>query len=545
MGKKELPTFRECVEARYQNDTVMNGFATLLVILTPLAVLLIVFLLSGTDTAYGVLSDYMEKAFVICVCFEAYVLLIVVYRLYTRLIKHSKRDKMWMMALVEYARSKGADTKKLEYSMKDARRKEHFVLRPVAVLLLVLMFMFIVWTIMEAVPYIEDLNGGNKDFVIMMGGQAVMALDVVYIAIIGGYVLMFLAMIFVFIPTVKYAGRHEFNQVQFSRSFCNTMGTVGLHFKPMTQIVNRKSAFLALILMMFTGMYASAVYTFLIFRDMNNHLMNQWEYESELLRAVESDGACGFDNEFYSGLVETDRKGRPKKMSQNKLSKRTKRMAREQNTLPWILVIAEVFLVVLLGNYILKIIALGCMMTDDIENYVVTLETVKDIPFQSWINILLVFMDTFFVLTMIDSIMGIASRKASSWRKVVRSCITFVIPLWISAFITNASGMSHLFDFNVYITTAILYDVMLMMVVSDRIRRYYTPAGYETPAIKSWVRFAFWGNLVSTATAGAAAFSDDALEAFDGAEFTGMASGSPHKGLDLKEMKRRKDSGKP
>ncbi len=537
MAKKAVPTFRECVDARYQNDTVMNGFATLLVILTPLAVLLIVFLLSTTDSTYGVLSDYIEKAVVICIAFESYVLLIVVYRLYTRLTKHSKRDRMWMMSLTEYARSKGADTKKLEYSMKQAFRKEHFFVKPIAILLLAMMFVFLLWTVMEAVPYIEDLNGGNKDFVIIMAGEIVANIDVAFIAILGGFVLMFFAMLFVFIPTVKYAGNHEFRQVEFTKVFCSTMATVGIQFRPMTQVVNRKSAFLALLLMMFTGMYAMIFYTFILFRDMNNHLMNQWEYEAELLRAVESDGRTGFDNEFYQQLVVRDRKGRQKKISQRKLSKKTKLLARDQNSLPGILVIAELFLVVLLGNYILKIISLGCMMTDDIDSYIITLDTIGDISFQSWTNILLVVMDTYFVFTMIDSIMGIASRKASSWRKVVRSSITFVIPLWISAFITNASGMGHLFDFNVYVTTAILYDVMLLMIVSDTIRRYYTPAGYETPRIRSWVRYAVWGNIVSTATA-ATAFADDA---FDGTEFNGMASGSVADGLDLKKLDRRKD----
>ena len=47
-----------------------------------------------------------------------------------------------------------------------------------------------------------------------------------------------------------------------------------------------------------------------------------------------------------------------------------------------------------------------------------------------------------------------------------------------------------------YITTAILYDVLLVMIVSYSIRKFYTPAGYDTPGIRSWVRFALWGNIV-------------------------------------------------
>ena len=535
MGKKGngVPTFRQCVDARYQNDLVMNGFATLLVILVPMLVLLVVFMLSRTDSTYGILSDYIEKATVLCIVFESYVMMIIVYMLYTRLTKHSKRDRMWMLSLTEYARSKGARTDKLEYSMRKVLRKEHFLIKPVAMILLAAMFLFVLWVAIEAVPYIDDLNGNNKDFFIIFGGTTVLTLDIVYVAILGGFLMMFLMMIFVFIPTVSFPGAHEKRQVAYTEQLYRALGAVGIEILPMTKVVRRMPIIVALMLIIFTGGYGSIFLTFRMFRDMNNHLMNEWVYEAELLRAVESDGAKGFDDEFYDRSPEKMRKSnrRPRTGS---FARKMKAMVREENKLPGILLIAELFLLVLLGNYMLKMIALGCMMADEVENYIITLDTWRDIPTQSWINVALVIMDTFFIKTMIDSILGIASRKASSWRKVVRSCITFVIPLWISAFITNASGMSHLFDFNVYITTAILYDVMLMMIVSYNIRSYYTPAGYDMPKVRSWIRYAVWGNIVTTATAGTA-FADDA---FDGTEFSGAASGFPK---DAMRPKRRRD----
>ena len=63
----------------------------------------------------------------------------------------------------------------------------------------------------------------------------------------------------------------------------------------------------------------------------------------------------------------------------------------------------------------------------------------------------------------ISALLGIASRRPSSWRKVARSCITFVIPLWISELFIPATGISNLFSFNVYLSTAILYNVLLIM----------------------------------------------------------------------------------
>ena len=514
MAKKGIPTFRQCVDARYQNDLVMNGFATFLVILAPMIVLIIVYILSRTDTSYGILSDYVEKATVLCIVFESYVIMIIVYMLYSRLAKHSKRDRMWMLSLTNYAGSKGADTDKLNAWLKEFSRREHFRLRPIALLLLVAMFLFVLWVAVEAIPYIDDLSGGNKDVVISSGGSAIMTLDVAYVAIAGGFILMFLMMLFVFIPTVSFPGSHERRQMAFTKRLYEALGSAGVDILPMTQVVRRMPVFLALVLVIATGGYASFFLTFKMFRDMNTHLMNQWVYEAELLRAVESDGANGFDDEFYDRSPEKVRKG-SKRAATKRFAKKTRRMVRQENRLPRILLVAELFLIVLLGNYMLKMIAIGCMMSDEIENYIITLDNWRDIPSQSWINIALLIMDAFFIKTMIDSILGIASRKASSWRKVVRSCVTFVIPLWISAFITNASGMAHIFDFNVYITTAILYNVMLIMIVSYTIRSFYTPAGYDMPKVRSWVRYAFWGNIIPAATAGTA-FADDA---FDGNTF--------------------------
>ena len=537
MRKKEVISFRECVNARYQNDLVMNGFATFLVMIVPLIVLFVVSTLSRTDGQYSVLSDYMDKAVVLCLAFEAYVIVIIIYKLYTRLAKHSQRDKIWMMSLIEYARSKGANTDKMRSMLSEVRGKERFVIHPLAVLFLIMTFIFLVWVIMEAVPFISDLGGGNRDIGIMVGNTTLMTVDVVYPAIIGGFVMVMLMMVFVFIPVFIFPHAHEKRQVQFTRHMVNALDAVGIRVMPMTQVVKKVPFILVFPIIMFTGGYGFFFLVFRVFRDMNNHLMNEWVYEAELLEAVESDGAYGFTSEFYDRSPDKLRDGRKHSRMARRFSKRMKQMVREENRLPAILLLAELFLLVLLGNYMLKLIALGCMISDEIDIYMFTLDTIRDLPRDALVNVALILMDLFFIITMIDSILGIASRRASSWRKVVRSCFTFVIPLWLSAFVTNASGMSHLFDFNVFITTAILYDMLLMMIVSYDIRRFYTPAGYEMPRIRTWIRYAVWGKIVAAVAANAAAFAEDA---FSGVEVSGAAGGSSKDGLDYGKLKKKR-----
>ena len=505
--KKEIPTFRQSVDLRYQTDLVMNGHASALVLLTPLLVLLIVYILSQSDTMYGILSDYWEKAVVVCIAVELFVIMVIVYKLYTRLIKHSKRDVIWMQSLLEYARSKGGYTKDMEKAIRKTRRKEKFRFRFIPKFLLIVMFVFMSWVLLYATPAISSLEGGNELFNLMIGGESVFSIDIVYIALMAGMIPTFAMMVVVFIPLVKFPYAHENRQVTFSRHLANSLHQVGVKVMPMTPIVKNMSIFLNLFMFFITMGLWYPIMIYKVFRNMNNHLMNEWFYETEVLKAVESDGAEGFDSVLFEMSPDRKKRTKKKKMSRKKFARKMRSKVLNENAMPGVLFIAELFLIVLCANYILKMIALECVMTDDIDLYRFTIDTIRDVPLTVFLNTLLIVLDLFFMMGMIDSILSIASRKAAAWKKVVRSCVTFVIPLWISAFITNSTGLSHIFDFNVYITTAILYDVLLMMIVSYAIRKFYTPAGYDTPPIRSWIRFALWGNIVKSE--GSDAFEDD------------------------------------
>ena len=507
-GKKSLPSFRECVESRYQFDLVMNGIATLLVLLVPLAVMGIVRALSDSDGKFSVLADYWPKIVIICLCIEAFVTMIVIYRLFGRLISHSKRDRVWMSILVDYAERKGCPTKTLRTAMRDVRSAEPSLTKHLARFLLAAMFFYILWVMLFAVPVVNDLSGGNEVIEITIAGVTIVSADVVRVALVIGSVLVAMMVFTVLIPVMKFPANHEARQVLFTRHLVNSLDKANIIILPMVQ-VTKKMRFLAnMILLPITYFLWTPFMLFKIFRNMNNHLLNEWEYEAALLKVIESDGEKDFSSQLYDSSPDRLRDGKEHRHTRKKFAKRMRRMVRQVNKKPAILFLAEMFLIVLCANYILKMIALTSMMSQNIEDYTFTLWTIKDLSFQALVNISIVVMDLFFLVLTIDSVLGIASRRATSWRKVVRSCVTFVIPLWISAFITKPDALSHIFDFNVYATTIVLIIVMTIMLASSAIRRYYTPVGYEMPPMRSWIRFAVWGSLVPAAYA-SAAFSDD------------------------------------
>ncbi len=101
----------------------------------------------------------------------------------------------------------------------------------------------------------------------------------------------------------------------------------------------------------------------------------------------------------------------------------------------------------------------------------------------------------FLMLLAIFAMIGIESGRVLSWRKVVRSCILFLVPVFSSIFIYNSSSYTHMFDFNPYISLATVYGIILLMILSIPIRKYYTPVGKKMPEMKKWVKFVFGEKL--------------------------------------------------
>ena len=54
---------------------------------------------------------------------------------------------------------------------------------------------------------------------------------------------------------------------------------------------------------------------------------------------------------------------------------------------------------------------------------------------------------------------------------------------------------THLFDFNLYISCALLYTLCLILLVSFKVKQYYTPYGAEIPSVGKWIKYIFIGKM--------------------------------------------------
>ena len=167
----------------------------------------------------------------------------------------------------------------------------------------------------------------------------------------------------------------------------------------------------------------------------------------------------------------------------SKMRKRNLRTSRKENSMPTGLIIAELFLAVMCASYVFKLT--GTMM--DIAS--------DDILFPSVVNVFMLQMNLVFLVTTIFALLGISSRRTESWKKVVKSCITFTFSTFLSAFLVHSDSYTHAFDFNPWITLAVLLMVVIMMLTSEDIKKFYTPPLEKVRPTLSWVRYIFFGKL--------------------------------------------------
>ena len=170
----------------------------------------------------------------------------------------------------------------------------------------------------------------------------------------------------------------------------------------------------------------------------------------------------------------------------SKIRKRNLMSSRKENSMPTGLIIAELFLAVMCASYIFKIT--GTMM--DIAT--------DDNLFPSVPNVFMLQLNLVFLVTTIFALLGISSRRTESWRKVVKSCVTFTLSAFLSAYLLHSDSYSNAFNFNPYATAAVLLVVVLMMLLSKDIKKFYTPPLAKVRPTASWARYIFFGKLYDT-----------------------------------------------
>jgi len=162
------------------------------------------------------------------------------------------------------------------------------------------------------------------------------------------------------------------------------------------------------------------------------------------------------------------------------------RRSRMENRMPRGLILAELFIIVMCISYVFKIT--GTMM--DIA--------ADDSLYPSVVNVFMLQMNLVFLVTTIHALLGVSSRRAESWKKVVKSCITFTFSTFMSAYLVHSDSYTHAFDFNPYATLIVLLLVVIMMLTSMEIKKFYTPPLTKVRPTRYWISYIFFGKLYNT-----------------------------------------------
>ena len=488
---------------RYQDDMVMRVPSVLLIAIMPVLLLMLLIILCSTDTSYNRLNDYVTVWVPLMFILEFFILSMITCMMYNRLKDHSNRDEGWRWALIQYASLKGANTHKLISIHQNIISKEQFKASKAPFVTMVAMFCFVVLSTLILIPEIA-LNGlesqnplaasiaelvskliGSTNSVNIVYGTTLIAIFIflTMFLIVSGKVLGF--------PYV-----HDSNQVKFTTELSVSLKRVGVNVPPMMGLISHRSFMFHIVLIVFTlGIYAIYIMIW-AFRGMNNHLMNQWMYEAEMLKFIKYNGKRGFSDNDPNVISYGTLNGKAfSRFELRKLTGEIKKKARSDNRMPRKLIIAEFFVMVICATYCLSAVALECQITHSYDSYRLSIDNLINITISAWISIGMFILNMFLLWGSINSLLCIASRRPNSWRQVTRSCVTFVVPLWVSALILKSNSLGSMFDFNPFVTTGVLYNVLLMMILSESIRKYYTPVITTMPRLSIWFKYIFKGRL--------------------------------------------------
>ncbi len=488
-------SFEDTVKLRYKSDLIMGELISLLILLIPPILYGVVRLLQNLGGQFDILSDYEETTVLVLATFEFLIVALVVYKLYTRLRSHSKRDAKWRESLLTNLKGRGANIERMEAVHKDICTKEKFRMMIPATLVFLTIFASIAFFFAFYIPDMvsnayhpaNEFNVWMSDNVLgrmfqVTGGEDAQK-DMLFSIIQLESVLLALLFVMVLGTVIRFIERHELNQILFTERLTETMNRAGYSIRPMERKVGNKrfdfttryndslpSKIVKALSTLFSLIGHKA---FIVFSGANNHFRDQWVYESELLGALKTGQGYHF--------------AYPPKKSDGKGAK--------ENKMPRMLIVALAFILVMCADYCLKVMALEYDMVSDFSPYTnltsLTANSAREILMTPGTIII----DLFLLITTTNALLGIASRRPASWQKVTRSCITFIIPIWIGELVLNPTGLVHLFDFNPYVTTGILYNVLLIMVLSIAIRGFYTPVGIDMPPIRAWIRYIAYGKL--------------------------------------------------
>lgn len=160
----------------------------------------------------------------------------------------------------------------------------------------------------------------------------------------------------------------------------------------------------------------------------------------------------------------------------------TERLMRQfqgHERLPAPLYIAVFFLFLIIAVYFMQLAVLGIGITSDYG----------DIP----LSVLTYIIDVIMLITTVDAVMGISSKKPSSWRKVMRGAMLLFVFSIIGAVLGSASA-TGLVALSPLLVTAICVPMAAIMFMRS-VRNYYVPPMLEMPPLRRWIAFALFSQL--------------------------------------------------
>ncbi len=441
--------FRTCIQERNNYDTIVNGLISLLLAVMPMIVMFSFLIIpSVIPQFYFLTSSSNSDHLSIDVGVFCLILQFINYSMYLRMERHSKRDVTWRMSLIHCTESIGADTSEMYAKHESITVKDTFRMKIPCLVSIGITMIGLFYLVTRPI----DPNSFDLFYPIAI------------FLLIGTPIIMF---ILTMPANLGYPYRHETEQFEFTEIMRGILAEKGIIIESFPRKVRHTRWAIHLVLFIITlGLYSLYILT-MMFRSMNEHIRYQWEYETRLLKVFEGD-----ENAFDDVKDGYD------------VSKRDVRM-------PKPLILAQLFMIVICFVYLTKLIGINADIMMDSTGTTI----IDNVDFETLYSYGMAILEIVLLVIAVDSLMGIESGRLKSWRKVVRSCVTFSIPLLASALIYTSSSYTHLFSLNPYITLAMSLDIILMMLLSISIRMYYTPYGKELPPVSRWAKYAVYGKL--------------------------------------------------
>ena len=147
--------------------------------------------------------------------------------------------------------------------------------------------------------------------------------------------------------------------------------------------------------------------------------------------------------------------------------------------LPVPLYIAEFFLFLVIAVYFIQLAVLGMGITSDYGDVV--------------ISVLTYIIDVVMIIATVDAVLGISSKKPSSWRKVMRGALLLFVFSIVGAVLGSASATGLVALSPLFVTVVCIPIAAIMMMRS--VRSYYVPPMLEMPSLGRWLGFVLFTQL--------------------------------------------------